>query len=38
MYSDEDMDEEDYGQEYEVSIKKQASTKRQAETDLIKLA
>ena len=32
MYSDDDMDEDDYGQEqYEVSVKKQASIKRQLE-------
>ena len=47
MYSDDEMDEDDYGQEqYEVSVKKQASIKRQleqqaamnAQTDLMKLA
>jgi hypothetical protein len=32
MYSDDDLDEDDYGQEqYEVSVRKQASIKRQLE-------
>ena len=32
MYSDDEMDEDDYGQEqYEVSVRKQASIKRQLE-------